>query len=119
LVAAGHRCQVCDADMHLDVHHRTYDRFGHEDPGDLTVLCRDCHRLYHERKKAAEPKKKRKKAKARRAESKKGRAELRALEAENDRLHAVQAQNKKKKRLVREGQVSPLLRGDLVDRHRS
>jgi hypothetical protein len=29
------------------VHHRTYERFGREDTGDLTVLCRRCHTLFH------------------------------------------------------------------------
>lgn len=46
---AGHACQVCNSKDHLDVHHRTYERLGHEWPSDLTVLCRDCHGLYHER----------------------------------------------------------------------
>jgi 5-methylcytosine-specific restriction endonuclease McrA len=53
---AGGRCQVCNADRwlaRLDVHHRTYERLGREEPGDLTVLCRDCHRLFHERGKLA------------------------------------------------------------------
>lgn len=44
---AGYRCQVCNADDRLQVHHRTYDRLGHEDPDDLTVLCRDCHEAFH------------------------------------------------------------------------
>lgn len=49
LAAAGHRCQICNSVGTLDVHHRTYARFGQEDPGDLTVLCGECHRLYHGR----------------------------------------------------------------------
>lgn len=48
LERAEHRCQVCNADKHLDVHHRTYERLGNEKPGDLTVLCRSCHELFHE-----------------------------------------------------------------------
>lgn len=47
LEAAGNRCQVCNSDRRLDVHHRTYERLGREAPGDLTVLCRGCHELYH------------------------------------------------------------------------
>jgi hypothetical protein len=47
LLAAGGRCQVCNAATHLDVHHRTYKRLGDELPGDLTVLCRACHDLFH------------------------------------------------------------------------
>lgn len=45
---AEHRCQVCNADKHLDVHHRTYERLGNEKPGDLTVLCRSCHEIFHD-----------------------------------------------------------------------
>ena len=44
---AGHRCQVCNGTHILDVHHRTYERLGREEPGDLTVLCRRCHGLFH------------------------------------------------------------------------
>lgn len=48
LEAAGHRCQVCNSPSRLDVHHRTYERFGGAElPGDLTVLCRACHDLFH------------------------------------------------------------------------
>lgn len=47
------RCQVCNALPPLEVHHRTYDRLGCEAPEDLTVLCRGCHGLYHEVKRAA------------------------------------------------------------------
>jgi hypothetical protein len=62
LERAEHRCQVCNADKHLDVHHRTYERLGNEKPGDLTVLCRTCHELFHgtlKLKRQAKPKKKR------------------------------------------------------------
>jgi hypothetical protein len=31
LLAARNRCQVCNAPDSLDVHHRTYERFGDED----------------------------------------------------------------------------------------
>jgi hypothetical protein len=41
LDAAGSRCQVCNTDDGLDVHHRTYERRGNEVLEDLTVLCRD------------------------------------------------------------------------------
>ncbi|MGN6166741.1 MAG: HNH endonuclease [Solirubrobacteraceae bacterium] len=46
---ADHRCQVCNSRDNLNVHHRTYENRGceHEDPADLTVLCRDCHALFH------------------------------------------------------------------------
>jgi 5-methylcytosine-specific restriction endonuclease McrA len=44
---ADNRCQVCNGADALDVHHRTYERLGAELPGDLTVLCRRCHGLFH------------------------------------------------------------------------
>ena len=48
LKRAGGRCQTCNAAKSLDVHHRTYERFGgRELPGDLTVLCRRCHDKIH------------------------------------------------------------------------
>lgn len=50
LRVAGYSCQLCNIDDQeavLDVHHRTYERLGNEDIGDLTVLCRDCHRHFH------------------------------------------------------------------------
>jgi hypothetical protein len=43
---AGWRCQVCYSDGLLDAHHRTYDRLGNEMDSDITVLCRECHKLY-------------------------------------------------------------------------
>jgi len=51
--AAGWRCQVCNrpsSEVTLDAHHRTYERLGHELPGDITVLCRNCHELYETNK---------------------------------------------------------------------
>jgi hypothetical protein len=45
---ADGRCQVCNGSGPLEVHHRTYERLGHESPGDLTVLCRACHARFHE-----------------------------------------------------------------------
>lgn len=46
---ADGRCQVCYSPDDLEVHHRTYERLFEEAPLDLTVLCRDCHGLYHQR----------------------------------------------------------------------
>lgn len=48
---ANYRCQVCNATEQLQAHHRTYERLGNELPEDITVLCDDCHRMYHEAKK--------------------------------------------------------------------
>lgn len=53
---AGNRCRICNrsaSQVTLDAHHRTYDRLGHEDPDDITVLCRDCHELFEMNKKAS------------------------------------------------------------------
>lgn len=50
LERSGYRCQVCNAaNTQLDVHHRTYDRLGHEFDSDLTVLCNDCHSKFHDK----------------------------------------------------------------------
>lgn len=48
------RCAACLAtDKPLDLHHKTYKRLGIERLGDLELLCRDCHKLVHERHKQA------------------------------------------------------------------
>jgi 5-methylcytosine-specific restriction endonuclease McrA len=46
--AAERKCQHCGSYSHrLNVHHRSYDRLGNEDPDDLIVLCVSCHRDLH------------------------------------------------------------------------
>lgn len=48
LEASGFRCRLCNDDgkhTALEVHHRTYVNLGSEQPGDLTTLCRVCHRV--------------------------------------------------------------------------
>jgi 5-methylcytosine-specific restriction endonuclease McrA len=46
---AGDRCQLCNtAHGALEVHHRTYERVGAEQPMDLTALCADCHAKFHD-----------------------------------------------------------------------
>jgi 5-methylcytosine-specific restriction endonuclease McrA len=47
IAAYDGRCALCYADGPLDVHHRTYDRCGHELPSDLVALCYACHEWYH------------------------------------------------------------------------
>jgi 5-methylcytosine-specific restriction endonuclease McrA len=48
LTRADYRCQVCNSDLLLHVHHRRYPfDLGLEDPMDLTVLCRRCHGVFH------------------------------------------------------------------------
>jgi hypothetical protein len=43
---AGYRCQVCNSPDYLEAHHRTYERMCDELPGDITVLCKECHELF-------------------------------------------------------------------------
>ena len=50
LAHAGWCCQVCninDEDVTLHVHHKTYERRGQEELFDLTVLCAECHSMFH------------------------------------------------------------------------
>lgn len=51
---ARYRCQTCGNGGALHVHHRTYARRGAERNADLTVLCADCHELFHERSRLAD-----------------------------------------------------------------
>lgn len=46
---AGNKCQLCYTPKFLEVHHKTYQRRGHELPGDLIVLCNDCHSKHHDK----------------------------------------------------------------------
>ncbi len=51
---ARQRCQVCNAyNRQLHTHHRTYRNIGKELPGDLIVLCDDCHTIFHRNGKLA------------------------------------------------------------------
>ena len=45
----GNRCQLCNSEGSLHVHHRTYERLGEELPDDVTVLCADCHARFHDK----------------------------------------------------------------------
>lgn len=47
--AAGMRCQVCNGQDRIQVHHRTYATHGYEHlhMNDLTVLDENCHGLFH------------------------------------------------------------------------
>ena len=47
LKRAYYRCQLCNGNGALDVHHRTYERRGEEYANDLIVLCRNCHSIFH------------------------------------------------------------------------
>ena len=48
LIRAGNRCQVCTNTDRLEVHHRSYERFGDELLEDLVVMCRKCHQHFHD-----------------------------------------------------------------------
>jgi 5-methylcytosine-specific restriction endonuclease McrA len=49
LKTADNRCQICYSPVNVQVHHRTYDRRGHELPSDVTVLCAACHGRFHDK----------------------------------------------------------------------
>ena len=49
LVRAGGACEDCGCHRALQVHHLTYDRYGHEEPTDVLLLCRECHERRHGR----------------------------------------------------------------------
>ena len=44
-LARDRGCRLCGDDQDLELHHRSYERWGREDIADLTVLCRGCHDL--------------------------------------------------------------------------
>lgn len=44
-LARDNGCRACGSLEQLEVHHRTYARFGREAVDDLTTLCRGCHDL--------------------------------------------------------------------------
>jgi len=49
LALGENKCRVCGVESgRLEVHHNTYERLGHERDADLVVLCRDCHKLFHD-----------------------------------------------------------------------
>lgn len=52
---AGGRCQVCNTNADLQVHHRTYERLRDELPEDLTVLCHACHEVFHRSRRLSQP----------------------------------------------------------------
>ena len=55
---AGYRCQLCntpDSMAALEAHHRTYERLGNEEAGDITVLCDECHDLFERNKRSPRP----------------------------------------------------------------
>lgn len=47
LQSQGRICCECGEIKGLQVHHKTYERLGHELPEDLCVLCGACHAKAH------------------------------------------------------------------------
>lgn len=43
----GRYCKACKSTRNLQVHHMSYDNFGHEAMADLVGLCVLCHRMVH------------------------------------------------------------------------
>jgi hypothetical protein len=39
----GRVCKMCGATDELEVHHKNYDRLGHEIDDDLLIVCKTCH----------------------------------------------------------------------------
>jgi hypothetical protein len=115
LERAEHRCQVCNAAKHLDVHHRTYERLGEERDADLTVLCRKCHDLFHDSGRQTQRASKAKKPKQRKKKrgvgytAPKQKPQHRKITAENEKLHRIQVENRERQeaaRRAREGRLA-------------
>ncbi len=49
LKRANYQGERCPQRRQLQVHHKSYERLGHELDSDLEVLCENCHRGHHER----------------------------------------------------------------------
>ena len=48
---AGNKCGHCGrSSSKLEVHHLTYERFGHERMNDLVALCQPCHEMADKRR---------------------------------------------------------------------
>ena len=47
LKRSKYRCQLCNNNTSLQVHHRTYENLGNEHYGDLIALCQTCHEKHH------------------------------------------------------------------------
>ena|ERR1041385_6770925 len=43
----GKKCERCDSEKEIEIHHKTYERIGKEELSDLLILCRTCHGEEH------------------------------------------------------------------------
>jgi len=48
---ADWKCQVCNSDIGICTHHRSYENLVSEKENDLIVLCSKCHALFHQKDK--------------------------------------------------------------------
>ncbi len=46
---ANYRCQLCNKNGKIHIHHRTYKRRGEERPSDVIALCEKCHAKFHDK----------------------------------------------------------------------
>jgi hypothetical protein len=53
IAARGCRCESCGRAGPIQVHHRTYERLGHERIDDLVILCKFCHEKVHRARRPA------------------------------------------------------------------
>lgn len=50
LARGGYKCALCSSKDNLNVHHNNYKNLWHEKNTDLIVLCRDHHKMVHNKK---------------------------------------------------------------------
>ncbi len=120
LAYALHKCQLCNGEKDLHVHHRVYPKvLGTEPVTDLTVLCNTCHTMFHkttsyvlkavkERERKALERGTNITKKSRRKDKKKSlKAQSKAAYKEwrNERKKTIQGGDKYEKRIDREGHV--------------
>ena len=43
----GRECERCGSDKYLQVHHLSYKNIFNEEPEDLEILCKSCHKKEH------------------------------------------------------------------------
>jgi transposase-like protein len=51
-IKAGYKCQLCNSNKNLSVHHRSYINHGDElhNMDDLICICQNCHQIHHDNK---------------------------------------------------------------------
>jgi len=46
---ARRKCEVCNTGGEIHAHHKSYANIGYERLADIIVLCRSCHRKFHDK----------------------------------------------------------------------